>query len=60
MIYGHNLNLILLLLYRNLMYQIKDYNIDLKEIYLRLSLKKKKKTFQSSKKQFVSFLIILI
>lgn len=61
MIYKYNLNLILLLLHKNLMYYIKDYNINLKENYLRLSPKNKTKNFSKFKKrQFVNFLIILI
>lgn len=61
MIYRHNSNLTLLLLYKNLIYYAKDYNINLKETYLRLSLENKIKDFLKLKKrQFVKSLIISI
>ncbi len=43
--YKHNQNLILLLLYGNLIYYIKNYKIDLKVLFLRLNQKNKIKNF---------------
>lgn len=61
MIYVHNLNLILLLLHKNLIYYIKNYNINLKKTHPRLNLENKTKNFlKLMKRQFVIFLIILI
>lgn len=61
MIYGYNLNLILLLLQKILIYHVKNYNINLKKTYPRLNPRNKIKNFSKfMKKQFVSFLIILI
>lgn len=54
MIYKHNLNLILLLLHKNLIYYIKDYNINLKKTCLKLNLKNKTKFFLKLKKDNLS------
>lgn len=51
MIYRHNSNLTLLLLYKNLIYYAKGYNINLKKTYLRLSLENKIKDFLKLKKR---------
>lgn len=49
MIYKKNLNLILLLLRKNLIYYVKGYNIDLNTSFLSLSQKDKIRNFQSAK-----------
>lgn len=50
MIYGYNLNLILLLLYASLIYHIKGYIINLKKSHPKLSLVDKIKNFLRFKK----------
>lgn len=56
-IYGYNLKLILLLLYTNLIYYIKNYNINLNKTYLKLSLKDKiKNVLKLKKRDFWLFL----
>lgn len=55
-IYKYNLNLTLLLLHKNLIYYIQNYNNNLETFYLRLSQKDKIKNLLKLKnRQFINF-----